>query len=140
MELPARSSSMRRLRRPLWLVLLLAVIALVGVGCWYRGYLTGILPRSAADASAITLPAGFRIDVYAADVPNARQMALGPPGVVFVGSRAEGKVYVVVDDNGDSRADRVHVLATGLDMPSGIAFRDGALYVAEVSRILRFRD
>ena len=131
---------MRRLRRPLWLALLLGITALVGVGCWYRGYLTGILPRAAADASAIKLPPGFRIDVYAADVPNARQMALGPPGVVFVGSRAEGKVYAVVDDNGDARADRVHVLATGLDMPSGIAFREGALYVAEVSRILRFPD
>jgi glucose/arabinose dehydrogenase len=131
---------MRRLRRPLWLALLLAVPTLVGVGCWYRGYLTGILPSSAADASAIRLPPGFRIDVYAADVPNARQMALGPPGVVFAGSRAEGKVYAVVDDNGDAKADRVHVLARGLDMPSGIAFRDGALYVAEVSRVLRFPD
>ena len=67
-------------------------------------------------------------------------MALGPPGVVFVGSRAEGKVYAVVDRDGDHRADQVHVLASGLDMPSGLAFRDGTLYVAEVSRILRFRD
>src|SRR5439155_2487006 len=71
---------------------------------------------------------------------NARQMALGPPGIVFVGSRSEGKVYAVVDRDGDHRADQVHVLASGLDMPSGVAFRDGDLYVAAVGRVLRFRD
>ena len=57
----------------------------------------------------ITLPPGFRIAVYAAEVPNARQMALGPPGVVFVGSRSEGKVYAVVDRDGDGKAEAVHV-------------------------------
>jgi glucose/arabinose dehydrogenase len=65
-------------------------------------------------------------------------MALGPPGVLFVGSRSEGKVYAVVDREGGNR--KVYVLARGLNDPSGIAFRDGALYVAAVSRILRFRD
>lgn len=117
-----------------------ALAAVIGVGCLYRGYLTGILPSSAADMSDITLPPGFRIALYAADVRNARQMALGPAGIVFVGSLSEGKVYAVVDRGGDHRADEVHVLARGLDMPSGVAFRDGALYVAAVSRILRFRD
>jgi glucose/arabinose dehydrogenase len=67
-------------------------------------------------------------------------MALGPDGVVFVGSRSAGKVYAVVDIDGDQRADAVHVLAEGLNNPSGVAFRDGALYVAAVSRVLRFRD
>jgi len=67
-------------------------------------------------------------------------MALGPHGVVFVGSRAAGRVYAVVDQDGDGRADRVHVLASGLEQPSGLAYRDGSLYVAAVSRILRLRD
>ena len=131
---------MRRRGPKLGLALVIVVAALVGVGCWYRGYLAGILPSAAAEMSDISLPPGFQISVYAPDVPNARQMALGPPGVLFVGSRAEGKVYAVVDRDGDHRADQVHVLASGLDLPSGLAFRDGTLYVAEVSRILRFRD
>jgi glucose/arabinose dehydrogenase len=130
---------MRRALAPAGLVLAV-VVALVAVGCWYRGSLTGILPSRAAEASDITLPPGFRIAVYAADVPNARQMAAGPPGIVFVGSRSEGKVYAVVDRDGDHRADAVHVLARGLTMPSGVAFLDGNLYVAEVSRILVMRD
>ncbi|PYN89357.1 MAG: sorbosone dehydrogenase [Candidatus Rokuibacteriota bacterium] len=99
-----------------------------------------MLPTAAAEMSEIALPPGFRIAVYAAEVPNARQMALGPGGVVFVGSRSEGKVYAVVDRDGDNRADHVFVLASGLNQPSGVAFRDGALYVAAVSRVLRLRD
>jgi glucose/arabinose dehydrogenase len=67
-------------------------------------------------------------------------MALGSNGIVFVGSRSEGKVYAVVDRDGDHRVGAVHVLARGLNNPSGVAFRDGVLYVAAVSRILRFPD
>jgi glucose/arabinose dehydrogenase len=130
---------MRRAFAPVSVVLV-ALIALIAVGCWYRGALTGVLPSRAAEGSDITLPPGFSIGVYEADVPNARQMAAGPRGVVFVGSRSEGKVYAVVDADGDHRAEAVHVLARGLSMPSGIAFRDGNLYVAEVSRIVVLRD
>ena len=130
---------MRR-SRALLALLLVVVAAAVAVGCRYRGYLAGLLPSAAAAIGDLTVPPGFRIGVYAAEVPNARQMALGPDGVVFVGSRSAGKVYAVVDIDGDQRADAVHVLAEGLDNPSGVAFRDGALYVAAVSRVLRFRD
>jgi len=84
----------------------------------------------------IKLPPGFEIAVWAADVPNARQMALSPGGTLFVGSRDEGAVYAVTS-RGD-RGEKVRVIARGLDMPSGVAFRDGALYVGEVHRVLRY--
>jgi glucose/arabinose dehydrogenase len=122
------------------LVSLVALVPLIVAACRYRGHLAGLLPSAAAEAQDLSLPPGFRIAVYAADVPNARQMALGPTGVVFVGSKAEGKVYAVVGRDGDHRAESVHVLASGLNMPSGVAFRDGTLYVAAVNRVLRFRD
>jgi glucose/arabinose dehydrogenase len=86
----------------------------------------------------IKLPPGFAIEVYATGVDNARQMALGDKGTLFVGSRTARRVYAVVDANGDHKADRVHTIATGLNSPSGIVFRDGALYVAEINRILRY--
>src|SRR5690349_15582901 len=111
-------------------LLVLALAAVAGVGLWYRGYLAGVLPSAAAEMSDITLPPGFHIGIYAGNVPNARQMALGPPGIVFVGSLAEGKVYAVVDRDGDQRAEQVHLIASGLNMPSGLAFREDALYVA----------
>jgi glucose/arabinose dehydrogenase len=121
-------------------VLLILLAAMIGVGCVYSGYLANMLPTAAAELGELTLPPGFRIAIFAGDVPNARQMALGPPGVVFVGSRSEGKVHAVVDRDDDHLADQIYVLASGLSMPSGVAFRDGALYVAAVNRVLRFRD
>lgn len=86
----------------------------------------------------IRLPPGFQIDLYSGEVPGARSMALGDNGTLFVGTRREGKVYAVPDRNGDGTPEKVIVLARGLDMPNGVAFRDGALFVAETSRILRF--
>lgn len=85
----------------------------------------------------IKLPPGFKIEVYAANVPGARSMTLSPSGIVFVGTR-EGEVYAVVDKNRDNQGDEAISIAQGLNMPNGVAFRDGSLYVAEVSRVLRF--
>jgi glucose/arabinose dehydrogenase/protein-S-isoprenylcysteine O-methyltransferase Ste14 len=86
----------------------------------------------------IKLPPGFQIDIYASGMKGARSMALGPKGVVFVGTRDEGRVYAIVDRNGDQKVDEIIPIAQGLSMPNGIAYRDGSLYVAEVSRILRY--
>ncbi len=91
------------------------------------------LPR----LDAITLPPGFSIAIYADNVRGARSMALGSDGTVFVGTRAN-MVYAVVDRNHDYKADEVLTLVTGLLSPNGVAFKDGALYVAEINRILRY--
>jgi hypothetical protein len=72
----------------------------------------------------ITLPPGFSISVYAANVPGARSMTLGTKGTLFVGSRSEGKVYAISDRNGDGTADEVITIASGLRSPNGVAFRD----------------
>jgi glucose/arabinose dehydrogenase len=86
----------------------------------------------------VVLPAGFRIDFYARPVRGARSLALSPSGIVYVGTRTRGVVYALVDSNRDGVADRVKTIASGLDQPNGIAFLNGALYVAEASRIVRF--
>jgi glucose/arabinose dehydrogenase len=87
----------------------------------------------------IKLPSGFSIDVYA-EVENARSMALSPSGVVYVGNKDKDKVYAVKDTDGDFKADKKWVLATGLNMPNGVAFKDGDLYIAEVSKISKISD
>lgn len=94
--------------------------------------------RPARTVEGIRLPPGFEITMYCDRVPGARSMALSPGGVLFVGTRDDGKVYAVVDANGDNVADDVKVVAQGLNQPNGVAVRDGALYVAEISRILRY--
>lgn len=86
----------------------------------------------------LRLPEGFSAEVYASDVPNSRQLALGANGIVYAGSRGAGKVYAIVDSNGDFKADRVLTIAEDLRMPSGIAYHEGSLYVAAVSKILRY--
>ncbi len=83
----------------------------------------------------IKLPPGFRISVYAR-VPNARSMALSPGGTLFVGTRKE-EVYAVKRGTA-TQGGAVVTIARGLRQPNGVAVRDGSLYVAEVSRILRF--
>ena len=88
----------------------------------------------------IKLPPGFTIDVYATGVQSARQMALGEQGTLFVGSMRGGRVHAVIDKDKDGKADRVLTIAQGLTQPSGIAFRDGSLYVAEISRVTRYDD
>ena len=86
----------------------------------------------------IQLPPGFQIEVYASGVTGARSLALGDSGVVFVGSRDAGRVYALIDEAGSGRNVSVVIVASGLDTPNGVAFRNGALYVAENSRILRY--
>jgi glucose/arabinose dehydrogenase len=106
--------------------------------------LAASLPTSAqqtvAPLSQLKLPAGFQAEVYAEKVDNARSIALGPQGTVFVGSQYAGKVHAVVDSDGDRKAEKVVVITTGLDQPNGVAMRNGALYVATASRLLRFDD
>lgn len=100
------------------------------------------LPAVARDLplNLIKLPPGFNIELYAANVPNARSMSMSPTGTLFVGSRHAGKVYAIQDTDQDGRGDKVHVIAQGLNMPNGVAFYKGTLYVAEIDRILRFDD
>jgi hypothetical protein len=86
--------------------------------------------------SDIKLPPGFKIDVYADDVPNARSMCLSSNGILFVGTR-EDRVFAVVDTNKDNRADEIFTIASGLNSPNGVAFKDGSLYVAEISKVWR---
>jgi glucose/arabinose dehydrogenase len=88
----------------------------------------------------LVLPTGFRSDIFAEDVRNARSMALGPQGTVFVGSQYARTVHALVDANGDHKTDRVITIATGLNQPNGLAMRQGALYVATANQLLRFDD
>jgi glucose/arabinose dehydrogenase len=77
-------------------------------------------------------PKGFKIELYAAGVGNARTLRQGDKGTVFVGSRLLDKVYAIVD-RGEKR--EVKPIYSGLYRPNGLAFKDGVLYIAELSRI-----
>lgn len=120
---------LRRRSRIRWMFWL-AVLTAVALYWRYNG------PRPYPER--LRLPPGFTVRLFATGVDNARALARGDNGTVFVGSRTAGNVYALPDADGDGTADAVLTIARGLQMPSGVAFRDGALYVAEVSRVLRF--
>ena len=86
----------------------------------------------------INLPPGFTISLFADDVPNARTLALGDDGEVYVGTVTQGDVYALQDLDGDGVAEKKYIIATDLYMPNGVAYRNGSLYVAEGNRIIRF--
>ncbi|GAB3646291.1 sorbosone dehydrogenase family protein [Echinicola sediminis] len=88
----------------------------------------------------IQLPDNFSIDVWAANVPNARSLSMSEEGIVFVGNRSEKNVYALVDADGNGKADYRYTIAEGLNSPNGVAYKDGDLYVAEINRILKFPD
>ncbi|WP_335342213.1 PQQ-dependent sugar dehydrogenase [Sedimenticola hydrogenitrophicus] len=93
---------------------------------------------AALELGEIRLPDGFRIEVAVADVTDARSLALGERGTLFIATRRGGRVYAVTDRDGDGRFDPPRVLLDGLRMPNGIAIHEGALYVAENHRIVRY--
>lgn len=88
----------------------------------------------------LNLPAGFHLDVFAENATHARQMALGHKGTLFVGSKKAGTVFAFIDKDGDYKADQRLVIRNDLNIPTGVAFRDGDLYVAGPDKILRYKD
>lgn len=88
----------------------------------------------------LVLPDGLEVDVYVEGLTNARSMALSPEGTLYVGTRTEGKVYAVRDLDNDQRADTIITLLEDMNMPNGVALRNGDLYIAEVNRVLRIKD
>lgn len=84
----------------------------------------------------IHVPPGFHVDIFADDVPNARELAYSPAGIVYAGSMDEGDVYALPDMDHDGVADTVITIIEGLRMPVGVAWHNGDLYVSAVDRIL----
>ncbi len=95
------------------------------------------IPTSAdkLPVAKLKAPQGFKVEVFASGVLNARSIRIGDNGTVFVGSRLIDKVHAITEKDGKRQ---VKVIASGLHRPNGLAFHKGALYVAELSKIWRF--
>ncbi len=93
------------------------------------------LPENEIPLKTLKVPKGFEVTLWASGMPNARSMVFGPKGTLFVGTRFPGNVYAVVDKGGKRE---VKTIGKGLYRSNGVAFKNGALYVAELSRIIRY--
>ena len=135
---------MKKIRKVLlWSLLPLALAA----GCGYA-LLSSVPvnlartppPENRADIIArLRVPDDVAVNLFSAAVPNARQLAVGPDGWIFVGTRADS-VYALRDSNNDGQAEVVRKLADGLKSPHGVAYADGKLYVGEIPRVLVSED
>jgi glucose/arabinose dehydrogenase len=80
----------------------------------------------------LKLPKGFKIEVFASGMADARSLRIGDKGTVFVSNRLQDKVWAVVEKDGKHVT---KVIAKGLDRPNGLAFKDGTLYIGEGTKI-----
>jgi glucose/arabinose dehydrogenase len=135
-----------RFRLPVALLFLVSVIIAVGI-LSFRSFIPlhlagplSFLVSKDISVEKIKLPPGFKISVFAENIEGARSMALSTSGVLFVGTRRAGNVYAVIDHDKDFSAESIITIAKDLNMPNGVAVRDGDLYVAEVNRVIAFRN
>ncbi len=83
----------------------------------------------------IKLPPGFSIQLWAT-IPDAKSLAIGKQGTVFVSSKTTGSIYAISQSDGKEK--QVRIIANGLKSPSGITYHEGTLYVTALNRIFRF--
>ncbi len=104
-----------------------AIVLAAWLGC--------ALPATARlPIETLRVPPGFQVELLTDAMPSAREMALSPAGILYVGSRTAGKVYALPLQTPGAA---VRVIASGLEQPVGVAWRDGSLYVSAVSRVMR---
>lgn len=89
------------------------------------------------DTQVPVAPEGYEVSVFASGLSHARWMTVAPSGEVFLAQTGIDEVTVLIDSDGDGRADETAPFVTGLEGPHGLAFRDGYLYVADLQGIWR---
>lgn len=85
-----------------------------------------------------SLPSGFSIGIFAKNLDGARDLEFAPDGTLFVSQTSSGKITALLDTQNSGTADKIKVLATGLNKPHGLVFHDGKLYVAEEAAVSSF--
>lgn len=86
----------------------------------------------------LTVPIGFHIAFFAKDVPNARVLALDPSGTLLVSEPSQGKIVALIDADNDGVSEKKVTVVEGLNLPHGLAFKDGEIYIAETDKVSRF--
>lgn len=86
----------------------------------------------------LSLPTGYKIGVFAKNLSQARDLEFSPGGSLLVSSPELGKVFVLPDSDANGQADEAKTVLTGLNRPHGLAFHSGKLFVAELTRLVRY--
>jgi len=100
-----------------------------------------VIPRP-ANAWPVA-PKGFKVELYATNLDNPRLLRVAPNGDLFLAESSSGKIKVFRGFTSDGKAQEVHVFASGLHQPFGIAFYPSGpnpkyVYIANTDGIARF--
>lgn len=148
------TEAMAKLLKILIFLLLLAVLAVVLLNRYYPGLQVSSYPvlfntitgsgsptATASLSQRLSIPAGFELSLFADDIPNPRLLKITSTGQLLVSSPRTGTVFLLMDENGDGRAEIRRPLLSGLNRPHGIdILHDGHtswLYVAETDAVGR---
>jgi glucose/arabinose dehydrogenase len=123
-----------------------AILLLLNAGGWRTRIVTRLLRVNNAPVVvplpagfAPRVPAGFTVSIFASGFDEPRWLAVAPNGDVFVADSGVGRVMVLRDPRRRGAAESRELFADGLNLPFGIAFHDGYVYVADTNEVLRFR-
>jgi glucose/arabinose dehydrogenase len=88
-------------------------------------------------------PQGFKVGLYATGLTNPRILRKAPNGDMFLAETTAGDIKVFRGMTRDGKPEQVHVFATGLNTPFGIAFyplggNPQWVYVANMNSVVRF--
>lgn len=110
-------------------------------------------PDPELERATFRVPEGFEVQLYAADPSIAKpiQMNFDEDGRLWIassevypqitpGAPATDRILVVEDQDHDGVADKTHVFAEGLLIPTGVAPGDGGAWVANSTELLHFAD
>lgn len=92
-----------------------------------------------AKERTLMMPDGFSIEVYGQGFKQARYMDFDDSDNLIVIDRAPGKVVMLKDEDGDGLSDEQIIIDEGLQIPNGVDFFHGDLYVAEEHQVVVYR-
>jgi glucose/arabinose dehydrogenase len=95
---------------------------------------------AAVRGQTLYLPDGWQVNIFAADLGEARLLALAPDRTLLVSVPDRGQILALPDRDRDGRADRQLMYADRLPSVHGLALIGGDIWAAETGRLLRLPD
>jgi putative heme-binding domain-containing protein len=134
-------------------VILLVVVGLTGELFAQRNLTDIPSPDPEIERQSFIVADGFEVNLYAADPQIAKpiQMNFDPEGRLWIasseiyphikpGEKANDRILIVEDADGDGVAEKTSVFADGLLIPTAVVPGDGGVYVGNSTELLHFKD
>jgi glucose/arabinose dehydrogenase len=120
------------------LVLFIGALAIVWFAFRDQVNLAGM--QGSGQATGLTVPEGFAVNIFAEGLDGPRFLQTGPDGAIYVADRRNGRIARLPDNNADGVADSIETFADGLNNPHSLVFHEGAWYVGEPTGVVRLVD